>query len=192
MRLNMEKPVQIPSRHYIFVRHGESTDNVADLISGLRDPGLTDVGLAQARDAADWIATYTSVKGVNDISIVSSPLKRAFGTAAIIASRLNLPEDSIVETSLLQERARGTLEGTLRASYSEEQLLQHGAESITSIGHRVRLALGDLALIESEIIVIVSHRHFMRYLIQALTGKPVSPEELANARPIEVKAKQTL
>lgn len=185
----MANVAQTTIKHYIFVRHGESTDNREGLITGLRDPSLTVKGADQARQTGKWIATNVqAVYPESSISIISSPLRRALGTATLIADGLNVPRWCIFHTQLLQERSRGDLEGTPRRAYSEQDLLDHGSESIEALNERALAAIGYLASLNSDLIVVVSHRNFLGYLIRHFTGEPINPEELANAKPILVNA----
>ncbi len=65
-----------------FVRHGESQNNVEGVFAGQRnDSQLTEKGKKQARAAGKEFQD----KRVRIDRIISSPLKRALGTAEIIA-----------------------------------------------------------------------------------------------------------
>jgi glucosyl-3-phosphoglycerate phosphatase len=73
----------------IFVRHGESEFNAifnqTRQDPGIRDPELTEMGRRQALEAARALAD-TPVR-----RLISSPLRRALRTAAIIGAELDLP-----------------------------------------------------------------------------------------------------
>ena len=72
----------------IFVRHGESEGNAAGIIQGRLDFGLTPLGRAQAQATAEKLAAMKFDR------LVSSPLKRAFETASIIAGATGHSVDS--------------------------------------------------------------------------------------------------
>jgi ribonuclease H / adenosylcobalamin/alpha-ribazole phosphatase len=76
-----------PPTRLIFLRHGETPHTVEKRLSGSGgdDPGLTSTGLAQARAAASYLSTIGAVDAV-----VSSPMRRAQETAAVVAESLGL------------------------------------------------------------------------------------------------------
>ncbi|MFA5124208.1 MAG: histidine phosphatase family protein [Patescibacteria group bacterium] len=86
------------------VRHGQDTDNVAKILNGRRDTELTDLGREQAKATAQKLAAAYSIK-----IIYSSPLKRCYETARIIAEFLHV--DEIIVDEHLIEREFGILTG---------------------------------------------------------------------------------
>ena len=80
------------------VRHGETEDNVRQIMQGQTQGELTEHGREQARQVADRLAS----KPID--AIVSSDLQRAVQTAEIIAEPHGLP---INQTTLLRERDWG-------------------------------------------------------------------------------------
>jgi phosphoserine phosphatase len=87
------------------IRHGQDTDNAAGILNGRRDTKLTSLGIQQAKQVAQKLYD-------NDISIIyTSPLKRAYETARIIAEELGI--DKIVVDKHLTERDFGILTGKL-------------------------------------------------------------------------------
>ena len=99
------------------VRHGEAAAGYAEH----RDPGLSALGHAQARDAADALLG----RGLGEAQIVSSPLARAQETAAPFAAALGLrpqletriseipaPDEALeARAPWLREIMAGTVEG---------------------------------------------------------------------------------
>jgi len=85
------------------VRHGQDTDNAADLLNGRRDTELTPLGLEQARVAAGKLAG----RGIR--AVLASPLRRAQATARIIADALQI--GPVLTDPLLIERDYGILTG---------------------------------------------------------------------------------
>jgi broad specificity phosphatase PhoE len=86
-----------------FLRHGEGQDNVAKRFSSRRvDNSLTERGILQAKQTADFLAK----KSIDEI--YSSPMKRAFETTQIIATRLE-KELSVLEN--FREVDVGDMEG---------------------------------------------------------------------------------
>lgn len=67
-----------------FLRHGQSTGNVAGVAQGRADFPLSDLGREQAARCGHWFADK------NIRLVASSPLKRSLETAEIIAASLGL------------------------------------------------------------------------------------------------------
>lgn len=86
-----------------FVRHGQTEWNVQRKIQGRADIALNVVGEAQARRTRDALA------GIECAAIITSPLRRAFQTAEIIAQK-HPGTPLIVDTALI-ERDFGEFEG---------------------------------------------------------------------------------
>ena len=87
-------------------RHGQDRDNANGILNGRRDEPLTDIGLAQAREIAEKIAS----SGIKFDQVYSSPLQRAYVTASTIAERLGLPAPEKLND--LIERDFGVATGT--------------------------------------------------------------------------------
>ena len=86
-------------------RHGQDGDNLNGILNGHRNHGLTDKGKLQAED----IARYIKQQEINLNKIYTSPLKRAYQTAEIIATDLALAEPEKLD--LLIERDFGVMTG---------------------------------------------------------------------------------
>lgn len=86
-------------------RHGQCEDNVQGILNGHRDSPLTEKGIEQANDVAEHIKEV----GISFDAVYSSPLKRAFQTAEIIAETTISPK-SIKELMLI-EREFGVMTG---------------------------------------------------------------------------------
>ncbi len=80
----------------VLVRHGQSVSNAAGLLVGRSDPPLTDLGRSQAELAGRMLASLAVG------SIVSSPLRRAAATAAIIAEAVGYGGEIVVEPRLAE------------------------------------------------------------------------------------------
>lgn len=87
-----------------FIRHGENQANIDRIFSyRIVDYPLTPKGIEQARYLATWLADRHIVR------VYSSPLKRAFETAEIVAKNLELPQVTLIEG--LRELNVGILDG---------------------------------------------------------------------------------
>ena len=84
------------------VRHGETTDNRDDLVSGHVNPDLTEKGILQA------IETRDELSNVQFDEVYSSDLKRAVETASIIFGD-KVPDDH--QLFGLRERKYGKIDG---------------------------------------------------------------------------------
>lgn len=93
------------------VRHGETEDNVRQIMQGQTQGELTEHGREQARQVADRLAS----KPID--TIVSSDLQRAIQTAEIIAEPHRLP---INQTTLLRERDWGGFTGRFIPDLKDE------------------------------------------------------------------------
>jgi probable phosphoglycerate mutase len=90
------------------LRHGETVWNRADRRQGHRDSPLTLKGIAQARAVAGMLSDMLDR---TEPPIQSSPLGRAWQTAAIVAETLGRDADSIATDARLAEVSYGCWEG---------------------------------------------------------------------------------
>ena len=89
----------------LLVRHGETIDNVRQIMQGQTQGELTPNGIGQAR------ALAAELKDMPIDVFVSSDLKRAFDTCVILAAAHGVSPDAIVQTKLLRERDWGSFTG---------------------------------------------------------------------------------
>lgn len=108
----------------ILVRHGQDEDNRNNILNGHRDTKLTDLGIAQAKIAAQ------KLKNEKVDVIISSPLRRAVETASIISQELKIT--GIYTKELLKERNFGILTGK---SKSDIQKLSKKILPVNSIDY---------------------------------------------------------
>ena len=84
------------------VRHGETEDNVNQIMQGQTQGRLTENGIRQAEAVRDQMA------GEEFAAIIASDLKRSVETALIIAQPHGL---EVIQTPLLRERDWGSFTG---------------------------------------------------------------------------------
>lgn len=159
----------------LLVRHGETELNSAQRYWGHTDVDLSLVGVRQAEQLRDRLATER-------IDLVyASDLKRAFLTAEIIASR---HQANIITCPELRETNFGELEGLTFQEISQlyPEVTQAwsnwsltlkfpGGESIVELNRRVGKFLKRLQKhISDETILIVAHSGPLRLLICQLLG----------------------
>ncbi|MEZ5666126.1 MAG: histidine phosphatase family protein [Alphaproteobacteria bacterium] len=165
-------------RELIVVRHGETTFNRENRVTGQLDPALTDHGRAQAEALCALLATFPLT------AIYASPLIRSVQTACPTAVRHGLPVqilDELMEQHLgaLQGRSRSgadPVSSTLSASrrHDDPQFRFPGGESATDLRARVRCGLARIcADISAGIVLIVAHKRVNQALLGLLLDSPV-------------------
>ena len=176
------------SRNLVLVRHGQSEWNAKNLFTGWKDPGLTDQGLAEAKNAGKLILN----ESIQFDFMYTSMLSRAQKTGDIILGVLNHKEIPIVKNEALNERDYGSLAGLnkddARKKWGEEQvhiwrrsfdIPPPDGESLKDTADRV------LPYFEAEImpkvisgssILIAAHGNSLRALIMKLDS--ISSEDI--------------
>ena len=86
----------------LLIRHGETVDNVRQIMQGQTHGELNERGVEQARSVAERLAAERID------AVVASDLRRAIQTAEIIAAPHGLP---VLTTPLLRERDWGSFTG---------------------------------------------------------------------------------
>lgn len=160
---------------FLIIRHGQSTADVENRFEGHADFPLTELGMEQARQAAEWIAVNCPPQ-----VILSSPLQRAKSTAEEIGRRVGIP---VEYNPGLQERNNGILAGRPKTEAKvllpTKAYLPHetvsGGESL--IDHRARVeTFWSKQLSQSKFgqrILIVSHGGTIGMLFQCFLGLPL-------------------
>ena len=176
------------SRNLVLVRHGQSEWNAKNLFTGWKDPGLTDQGLTEAKNAGKLILD----ESIQFDFMYTSMLSRAQKTGDIILGVLNHKEIPIVKNEALNERDYGSLAGLnkddARKKWGEEQvhiwrrsfdIPPPDGESLKDTADRV------LPYFEAEImpkvisgssILIAAHGNSLRALIMKLDS--ISSEDI--------------
>ena len=162
----------------LLLRHGQTDLSRQRRYSGRGNPELTDTGRRQAADAARYLAGKGGIAAV-----VTSPLQRAYDTAAAAAGALGLPvtvDDDLIETDF------GEWEGCTFAEASERHPELHGrwlrdtalappgGESFAEVAQRVSRARDRIAAEHGPAtILVVSHVTPIKTLLQvALAAGP--------------------
>ena len=175
-------------RNLILVRHGQSEWNAKNLFTGWKDPGLTDQGVSEAKNAGKLI----SEQNIEFDIMYTSMLSRAQKTGDIILGILNHKEIPIIKNEALNERHYGSLAGLnkddAKKKWGEEQvhiwrrsfdIPPPDGESLKDTADRV------LPYFEAEImpkvvsgscILIAAHGNSLRALIMKLDS--ISPEDI--------------
>jgi uncharacterized phosphatase len=138
-----------------FVRHGESEANAAGIAAGGGlDVDLTEDGRQQARKVGE------DLKNKKIELIVSSPMKRAYHTAEIIAKEIAYDPDKIIANPLFKERNLGELTGAkneLVKTYYDAGMLPASTETTENLHRRIVQGFEWLKAQPANKILLVSH-----------------------------------
>ncbi|WP_158240669.1 histidine phosphatase family protein [Telmatospirillum siberiense] len=119
------EPSIAPGRGFLFVRHGESTDNARKIRSGGDvDPLLTPTGTRQAHEAARHLQNRLGHRS-SGLKLIASPLRRTRETAWIIAVELGLDPEKTEFWEGFRERRLGEWNG-LPADDASQRLIRSG------------------------------------------------------------------
>jgi broad specificity phosphatase PhoE len=167
----------------MLLRHGESEGNAQGRMQGRRDYPLSPLGREQAARAAAFIAA----SGLALNAVYSSPLKRAFETASIVAA-LGVRPEALIDDDL-PEIGAGSLEGLSEAEIRDAHpefmhrplnqtgdFSDYGGESNADVQARLtRLMVRLEARHRSaeERILLVGHGGFHYQLVKALLCDPI-------------------
>ena len=193
------------SRNLILVRHGQSEWNAKNLFTGWKDPGLTDQGVSEAKNAGKLILEQNIEFDV----MYTSMLSRAQKTGDIILKILNHKEIPIIKNEALNERHYGSLAGLnkddARRKWGDEQvhiwrrsfdIPPPDGESLKDTADRV------LPYFETEImpkvisgssILIAAHGNSLRALIMKLdsiSSEDIVKLEIPTGAPIQYEFAQ--
>jgi broad specificity phosphatase PhoE/ribonuclease HI len=150
-----------PTR-FLLLRHGQTELSVQRRYSGRGNPALTDLGRRQAEAAAQYLGQKGGIAAV-----ITSPLQRAYDTAAAAAKALGLDvsvDEDLIETDF------GAWEGLTFGEAAERDPELHrrwlrdtsvrppDGESFDSVANRVRRAQRRIiAEYGEDTVLVVSH-----------------------------------
>ncbi len=174
---------------FLFIRHGESVDNVAGVYAGSRDSPLTMHGVLQARRLASHLAEGVNAESPPLAHVFSSTLRRAVKTAQAICDTHNEHRDghrlSVVQVADLQERHFGAREGVsfrsggAAAPAAPDVRAGHdGAETTAAMKRRADSFLDDyiVPLLSCDVdehvsCAVVAHGIILAVLFRALVDR---------------------
>lgn len=164
----------------LLIRHGESEADLLGVHEGRADFPLTSLGERQA----DLMATYVA-ETYSPTLILTSPLKRARKTAAILNGKIGC---ELVEDPLLKEFNNGVLAGLSREEAAIKYPLPEGGrpihvpiqegESELDIRFRAENVLSKILVDyqEHDVVVLVSHGGLISNLINSFLRQPINTE----------------
>jgi 2,3-bisphosphoglycerate-dependent phosphoglycerate mutase len=183
----------------VLVRHGQSEWNLKNLFTGWRDPGLTEKGHEEAKEAGRKLAA----RGLKFDIAYTSALSRAQVTCRHILDAVGQPDLETVRNLALNERDYGDLSGLnkddARAKWGEDQVHvwrrsydvpPPGGESLRDTGARVwpyYMRAIQPHVLRGETVLVAAHGNSLRALIMVLdglSGEEVVKLELGTGVPI--------
>ena len=193
------------TRNLILVRHGQSEWNEQNLFTGWKDPGLTELGIKEAKNAGSLI----SDKGIQFDEMFTSMLVRAQDTGAIILDSINQQNIPITKNQALNERNYGSLAGLnkddARKKWGEEQVhiwrrsfdipppegesLKDTAERVLPYFHKYIMS----KVIKGLSILVAAHGNSLRALIMELdliSSEDIVKLEIPTGAPIQYEFNQ--
>jgi 2,3-bisphosphoglycerate-dependent phosphoglycerate mutase len=186
-------------RLLVLARHGQSEWNLKNLFTGWKNPGLTDLGVEEAREAGRRL----KARGIRFDIAFTSALSRAQETNRLILEELGQSDLKTIADQALNERDYGDLSGLnkddARARWGEEQVhvwrrsydvQPPGGESLKDTVARVLPYYVEEVLphvMRGERVLVAAHGNSLRALVMVLDG--LTPEiiptmELATGIPL--------
>jgi 2,3-bisphosphoglycerate-dependent phosphoglycerate mutase len=186
-------------RLLVLARHGQSEWNLKNLFTGWKDPGLTELGIQEARTAGRRLKAM----GVQFDVAFTSALSRAQHTCELILEEIGQPDLRTIRDQALNERDYGDLAGLnkddARARWGEEQVhiwrrsydvSPPGGESLKDtvarvLPYYVREILPRV--MRGERVLVAAHGNSLRALVMVLDGltpETVPSMELATGIPL--------
>lgn len=167
-------------RNLILVRHGQSEWNAKNLFTGWENPGLTDKGLDEAKNAGILISNLNIKFDV----LFTSALIRAQLTGSKILEKIGQENINIIKNKSLNERFYGDLQGLNKDECRKKWGLDQvqiwrrsydvgppGGESLKECGERVLPYFLDKIyplVLEGKNIIVSAHGNSLRSLIKHL------------------------
>ena len=170
------------NRLLVLARHGQSDWNLKNLFTGWKDPGLTDLGIEEARNAGRRLKEM----GVQFDVAFTSDLGRAQRTCKLILEEIGQPDLKTIANLALNERDYGDLSGLnkddARARWGEEQVHvwrrsydvpPPGGESLKDTVARVLpYYIREILprVMRGERVLVAAHGNSLRALVMVLDG----------------------
>jgi 2,3-bisphosphoglycerate-dependent phosphoglycerate mutase len=187
------------NRLLVLARHGQSEWNLKNLFTGWKDPGLTDLGVEEAREAGRRLKAL----GVHFDIAYTSDLSRAQRTCKLILEEIGQPDLQTIMDQALNERDYGDLSGLnkddARQRWGEEQVHlwrrsydvpPPGGESLKDTVARVLpYYIREILprVMRGERVLVAAHGNSLRALVMVLDGltqKTIPSLELATGIPL--------
>ena len=186
-------------RLLVLVRHGQSEWNLKNLFTGWKDPGLTELGIEEARTAGRRLKAL----GLAFDAAFTSALSRAQATSDLILEEIGQPQLETLRDQALNERDYGDLSGLnkddARARWAESQVHiwrrsydvpPPGGESLKdTVARALPYYVQEILprVMRGERVVVSAHGNSLRALVMVLdrlTPETIPAMELATGIPL--------
>ena len=182
----------------VLVRHGQSEWNAKNLFTGWRDPGLTETGETEAREAGRRLKAL----GLSFDIAYTSALTRAQATLDLMLEEMGLMVP-IIQDERLNERDYGDLSGLnkddAREKWGADQVHvwrrsfdtpPPGGESLKMTAERVLPYFNETIrpdVMDGRRVLVVAHGNSLRALVMqldGLSGEEIVAREIATGVPL--------
>lgn len=186
-------------RLLVLVRHGQSEWNLKNLFTGWKDPGLTELGIAEAKQAGQKL----KAQGLVFDTAFTSVLSRAQHTLDLALAEMGQTGLPITRNVALNERDYGDLSGLnkddAREKWGEEQVHiwrrsydvpPPGGESLKdTLARTLPYYVQEIlpCVLRGQRTLVAAHGNSLRALImvlEKLTPEAIIARELATGAPI--------
>lgn len=167
--------------NFYYVRHGETIFNVTNKSQGACDSPLTTEGIEQAKQCA------INLKDLHFDKAFSSTSERAVDTAEIVLKDRNI---QLIRLKGLKEMAFGLLEGEkndnldapMAKCWMKKDFTEYGGESRQQFEKRIQETYQGIVdtCSDGENCLIVGHRGYFYYMLEALFGQNLDELEAEN------------
>jgi 2,3-bisphosphoglycerate-dependent phosphoglycerate mutase len=190
------------NRLLVLARHGQSEWNLKNLFTGWKDPGLTELGVEEARIAGQRLKAL----GISFDVAFTSDLSRAQRTCDLMLEEIGQPGLATMRDQALNERDYGDLSGLnkddARAKWGENQVHlwrrsydvpPPGGESLKDTVARVLpYYMREILprVMRGERVLVAAHGNSLRALVMVLDGldaKTIPTMEIATGIPLVYK-----
>jgi 2,3-bisphosphoglycerate-dependent phosphoglycerate mutase len=191
-------------RLLVLARHGQSEWNLKNLFTGWKDPGLTDVGVEEARTAGRRLKAL----GLTFDVAFTSALTRAQETLRLMLEEIGQPGLETMRDEALNERDYGDLSGLnkddARARWGAEQVHlwrrsydvpPPGGESLKdTVARALPYYVKEILprVMRGERVLVAAHGNSLRALVMVLDGltpATIPGLELATGIPLVYRLK---
>jgi 2,3-bisphosphoglycerate-dependent phosphoglycerate mutase len=186
-------------RLLVLVRHGQSEWNLKNLFTGWKDPGLTELGVEEARVAGRRLRE----RDIRFDVAFTSVLSRAQETCRLLLEEIGQPDLAVIRDQALNERDYGDLSGLnkddARARWGKEQVhvwrrsydvQPPGGESLKdTVARALPYYVQEILprVMRGERVLVAAHGNSLRALVMVLdrlTPDTIPGMELATGLPL--------
>ena len=165
--------------NFYYVRHGETIFNVKNLSQGSCDSPLTKKGIEQAQK------TRNLLKDIQFNKVFSSSSERAIDTANIILEEHEnplIPLKGLKEMSFGYLEASGIDDGNMSECWKKKDFTAFEGENRATFEDRIQKTFQEIVdrCKNSDIVLIVSHRGYFYYMLEALFNMNLDELEKQN------------